>query len=59
MSLTQALSTALAGLKVTQAGLSVVAGNVANAQTPGYITKSIDQVAVAGPDAGDSVRVEG
>src|SRR5438477_756294 len=57
MSLTQALSTALAGLKVTQAGLSVVAGNVANAQTPGYITKSIDQVAVAGPDAGDSVRV--
>jgi flagellar hook-associated protein 1 len=56
MSLTQAISTALSGLRVTQAGLSVVAGNVANAQTAGYVTKSIDQVAIASGD-GDSVRV--
>jgi len=56
MSLTQAISNALAGLQVTQAGLSVVAGNVANAQTAGYVTKSVDQVAIASGD-GDSVRV--
>ncbi len=56
MSLTQAISNALAGLRVTQAGLSVVAGNVANAQTAGYVTKSIDQVAIASGD-GDGVRV--
>src|SRR5712691_3873740 len=56
MSLTQALSTALAGLKVTQTGLSVVAGNVANAQTAGYVARSVDQVALASPDGGDSVR---
>src|SRR5437660_12560369 len=57
MSLTQAISTALAGLKVTQAGLSVVAGNVANAQTAGYIARSVDQLSIPSPDGGDSVRV--
>ena len=40
MSLTQALSTALTGLNVTQTSLSLVAGNVANAQTPGYVRKT-------------------
>jgi len=44
MSLTQALNTALAGLQVTQTGLSVVAGNVANVQTPDYVRKTLDQV---------------
>src|SRR6266852_4644338 len=58
MSLTESLSNALAGLRVTQAGLSVVAGNVANAQTAGYVTKGINQVSIAAGDAGDSVRVE-
>lgn len=58
MSLVQSLSTALAGLRVTQAGLSVVAGNVANANTAGYITKTISQVAVSSAGAGDSVRVD-
>ena len=58
MSLTQSLSTALAGLRVTQAGLSVVAGNVANANTAGYITKNLNQVAVSSAGAGDSVRVD-
>src|SRR5262245_45016627 len=57
MSLTQSLSTALAGLRVTQAGLSVVAGNVANANTAGYITKTLEQVSVSTAGAGDSVRV--
>jgi flagellar hook-associated protein 1 FlgK len=37
MSLTQALNTALSGLNAAQTSVSVVAGNIANAQTPGYV----------------------
>ena len=40
MSLTQALATAVSGLRATQAGLSIVAANVANAETPGYVRKT-------------------
>ena len=40
MGLTQALATSLSGLNATQTGLSVVAGNVANAQTPGYVAQT-------------------
>ena len=47
MSLTQALNAATAGLQVTQQGLSIVAGNVANAQTPGYVRKTLDQIETA------------
>ena len=41
MSLSQALNTSLSGLHATQAGLSLIASNVANAQTPGYVRKSL------------------
>lgn len=41
MGLTQALSSALSGLRVTQAGIGVVANNIANAETPGYTRKSL------------------
>jgi flagellar hook-associated protein 1 FlgK len=58
MSLTQALNTAMAGLQVTQAGLSVVAGNVANVQTPDYVRKTLDQVETSA-GASISVRVVG
>ncbi len=44
MGLTQALATSLSGLQATQAGLSVVAGNVANSQTAGYVAKSVSLV---------------
>ena len=44
MSLSQALSTALTGLRASQAGLTLVAGNVANAETPGYVRKSVNQI---------------
>ncbi len=54
MSLTQALNTATAGLQITQKGLSVVAGNIANAQTPGYVRKTLDQISTA---AGTSISV--
>jgi len=59
MSLTQALSTAIAGLKVNQQALSLVASNVANADTPGYVRKTIDQVATAGNNTGIGVRITG
>ena len=36
MSLTQALSSALSGLQVNQAGIALVAANVANADTPHF-----------------------
>src|SRR6267142_4206656 len=54
MSLTQALNTATAGLQITQKGLSIIAGNVANAQTPGYVRKTLDQIATA---AGTAIGV--
>jgi flagellar hook-associated protein 1 FlgK len=60
MSLTQALSTALAGLNATQTGLSIISGNVANANTPGYVEQSVNQVEVAaGGDSGSSVDIKG
>jgi flagellar hook-associated protein 1 FlgK len=34
----------MAGLQVTQKGLSIVAGNVANVQTPDYVRKTLDQL---------------
>jgi flagellar hook-associated protein 1 FlgK len=55
MGLSQALAAAVSGLHANQAGLSVVAGNVANASTPGYVRKTTDQVAVA--DAGSTIGV--
>jgi flagellar hook-associated protein 1 len=56
MSLTQALSTALSGLQVNQASISMVAANVANADTPGYTRKVVNQVAIGG-GASIGVRV--
>src|SRR4029079_6808293 len=56
MSLTQALSTALSGLQVNQASISIVAANVANADTPGYTRKVVNQVAIGG-SASIGVRV--
>jgi flagellar hook-associated protein 1 FlgK len=58
MSLTQALNTAMAGLNVTQTSLGLVASNVANAQTPGYVEKVADQITTTSGNAGDSVRVD-
>jgi flagellar hook-associated protein 1 FlgK len=57
MGLTQALTTSLSGLTATQTSLSVVAGNVANAQTPGYIAQSVGQEAMLSGEAGEGVRV--
>jgi flagellar hook-associated protein 1 FlgK len=47
MGLSQALSAALAGVNATQQSLSVIAGNVANANTPGYVDESVNQIATS------------
>ena len=47
MGLSQALSSALAGVNTTQQSLSVIAGNVANANTPGYVEETSSQIALA------------
>jgi len=59
MSLSQALGTAVAGLRTTQTGLALVSANVANAQTPGYVKKTLNQEASTASGAGVSVRVSG
>ena len=60
MGLSQALSSALAGLNTTQQSLSVIAGNVSNANTPGYVTENLNQVETGSPgQAGTSVDVAG
>jgi flagellar hook-associated protein 1 FlgK len=61
MSLSSALTTAIAGLRVNQEALSVVSSNVANSQTPGYVARTLDQVEIAGAssDSGASVRTTG
>src|SRR5262245_37237199 len=48
MSLTQALTSALSGLQVNQASIAMVAANVANADTPGYTRKVVNQIATGG-----------
>ena len=60
MGLSQALSAALAGVNTTQHGLSVIAGNVANANTPGYVDESISNVEVGtAGEGGTSVDTTG
>jgi flagellar hook-associated protein 1 FlgK len=60
MGLSQALSSALAGVNTTQLGLSVIAGNVANANTPGYVEEQVNQVeTTAAGQFGTSVTVDG
>src|SRR5882757_4654503 len=59
MGLSQALSTAMSGLRATQASLALVGSNVANAETPGYVKKTINQVAGTTGEFGSSVLING
>lgn len=59
MSLSSALATAMAGLHANQAALSVVSSNIANAQTPGYVTRSSIQTETVTGDAGAGVIATG
>ena len=58
MSLNDALSIAMAGLRANQAAMSLVSSNVANAETPGYVKKTINQVAT-NAGYGSSVTIVG
>jgi flagellar hook-associated protein 1 len=59
MGLSQALSTAMSGLRATQSSLALVSSNVANAETPGYTRKTVIQVAGLTGDYGSSVLLNG
>jgi flagellar hook-associated protein 1 FlgK len=59
MGLSQALATAMSGLRATQASLSLVSSNVANAETPGYVKKTVNQVAGLTGDYSSSVLLNG
>jgi flagellar hook-associated protein 1 FlgK len=59
MSLSSSLANAISGLRASKAAISVISSNVANAQTPGYVTESINQVETTTGDAGASVSVTG
>src|ERR1700684_1356929 len=59
MGLSSALATAMSGLRANQAALAITSSNIANAQTPGYVTQSPNQVEVATDRFGSSVQVPG
>jgi flagellar hook-associated protein 1 FlgK len=59
MGLSSALATAMSGLRANQAALSITSSNIANAQTPGYITENPNQVEIATDGFGSSVQVTG
>ena len=58
MGLSQALATSIAGLRVTQTALSITAANVSNAETPGYIRKTLVQSTSSAGGNSVSVRVD-
>ncbi|QWG16947.1 flagellar hook-associated protein FlgK [Bradyrhizobium sediminis] len=59
MSLSQALSIAMSGLRANQLGLSLTSSNVANSDTPGYIRKTVNQVQTVSGAIGAGVSVTG
>jgi len=59
MGLSSALATAMSGLRANQAALSIASSNIANAQTPGYVTQNVNQIELASGGAGSSVQVTG
>ncbi len=59
MSLASSLATAMSGLRANQAALSITSSNIANAQTPGYVSQSVNQVETYSGDVGATVNVTG
>src|SRR5271169_176350 len=59
MGLSSALASAMAGLRANQIALSVTSSNVANANTPGYVTENVNQIEVPSGGPGASVDVTG
>lgn len=59
MGLSSALASAMSGLRANQAALSIVSSNVANSQTPGYVTQTPNQIEVSTGDFGSTVVTTG
>jgi flagellar hook-associated protein 1 FlgK len=59
MSISTIMSTANTGLVAAQAGLRTVSDNIANANTPGYVRKIIDQSSLVSEGAGAGVSIDG
>src|SRR6201999_1760528 len=59
MGLSSALATAMSGLRANQAALLIISSNVANANTPGYVTQNSNQVEVSSGAYGASVTIPG
>lgn len=59
MSLSQALSIAMSGLRANQLALSLTSSNVANSDTPGYIRKTVNQIQTVSGSIGANVSVTG
>jgi flagellar hook-associated protein 1 len=59
MGLSSALATAMSGLHANQAALSIISSNVANAQTPGYVSQNPNQIEVASGNFGSTVQTTG
>src|SRR3954453_5327186 len=59
MGLSSALATAMSGLRSTQAALSIISSNVANANTPGYVAQNPNQIEINSGGFGSSVMTTG
>ena len=59
MGLSSALASAMSGLRANQAALSIVSSNVSNAQTPGYVAQTANQIEVTTGDFGSTVLTTG
>jgi flagellar hook-associated protein 1 FlgK len=59
MGLSSALATAMSGLRANQAALSIISSNVANAQTPGYVSQNPNQIEVSSGNFGSTVETTG
>ena len=59
MSLSQALSIAMSGLRANQLALALTSSNVANSDTPGYVRKTVNQVQTSSGSIGAGVSVTG
>ncbi|MEI7932507.1 MAG: flagellar hook-associated protein FlgK, partial [Alphaproteobacteria bacterium] len=59
MSITTVLNTATSGLMAAQLGIRTVSDNVANANTPGYVRKVVNQTSLVTHGVGSGVHIEG
>jgi flagellar hook-associated protein 1 FlgK len=59
MGLSSALASAMSGLRANQAALSIVSSNVSNAQTPGYVAQTPNQLEVSNGGFGSTVITTG